>query len=192
MSHIENLPQAVESRRGRGSKTVPATERQIQQAVDAKLADAAARELRDLPTTDTAEHNARARLGFPFRLLTKSDATRAVVQSWTKNTQNIERVAMHVGNNAIVSIQITDSDWHPIQINTMSQAGTLRGISPKKTVVCIALGELEASNGLFLGSDIKMGSGQDVVLDGAEPLDFPGTGGGFAILILLKDKQKGK
>lgn len=69
----------------------------------------------------------------------------------------------------------------------MPRAGILRGIAPDKNgqAIIIALGKLDHTNGLFLGKDIELYSGQDVIFGGGESITFPGEGGGLALLLFL-------
>jgi hypothetical protein len=54
----------------------------------------------------------------------------------------------------------------------------------QQTVILIAIGALDRSNGLFLDG-VEMKSGQDICVNGGEELWFSGNGGGLAILLFL-------
>ncbi|PGG97175.1 hypothetical protein AJ79_09312 [Helicocarpus griseus UAMH5409] len=189
MPEDKGIQQSVESEGFQAlTQEAVATTRQwdISQAVDAAIADHAAEELRRSPASSPAQSQGPEPY-FPFRTLEKMPAARNVVNAWMTNESNIERVARKFKTDIASQPTGLLSEWYPIIINSMPRPGTLRGIAPdkKKVAVIVAVGKLSPSNGLFLGEDIEMDSGQDVVFGGGEPITFPGSGGGLAILLLL-------
>ncbi|OJD28589.1 hypothetical protein ACJ73_00030 [Blastomyces percursus] len=187
MSEAKDIQQSVESQGSteETEETVTATrEWDIHQAVDVSIANSAAEELRHSSTSYPAQSSGPH---FPFRPLEKVSAVENVVNAWMMSRSNIERVRTKFKRNTTIEQTNLLSAWHPIVINPMPQPGTLRGIAPdkKKVAVVTALGKLSHSNGLFLGKTVEMDSGQDVVFGGEEPITFPGSGGGLAILLLL-------
>ncbi|EAS33982.3 uncharacterized protein CIMG_05006 [Coccidioides immitis RS] len=107
------------------------------------------------------------------------------------NSSNIKQVKLRHKKNIIErskDLKHLLFDWHPIIINSMPQLGTLRGIAPdkKKVAVLIALEKLSHENGLFLGEDVEMDTGDAVVFDGGESIIFPGNGGGPRDIVAVR------
>ncbi|EGE09443.1 hypothetical protein TEQG_08344 [Trichophyton equinum CBS 127.97] len=158
----------------------------ISQGIDANLADLAATALRPL-AIKTSSNPGTSGTYFPFRPLEKIPAAEDAVNAWMENRSNIERAGINLKENTTVKPRSYLSAWCPIVINTMPRTGTLRGIAPDKKgqAIIIALGKLDHTNGLFLGKDIELYSGQDVIFGGGESITFSGEGGGLALLLFL-------
>lgn len=106
----------------------------------------------------------------------------------SKDRSNLERVAEHLGRH-LPEQNGDELISHWALCRTRPLDGPLRlpdGIRGKEdeALVLIPLERWDARNGLFVDSQIEVG--QEICVGGAEPLNFPGTGGCVFILLVLK------
>ncbi|KAL9100901.1 MAG: hypothetical protein Q9163_003780 [Psora crenata] len=170
MSNTESAPPSVQ--------TIPAdveTPPPPVQAIPADVADAAAKDLKPYTPRQLVDDPRAPWIYLP----SNREPTQEVIDTWFESLVNVARVEACAGKKA-------KSLHSAFPVAFTKTNGRFKSPFPKQYVVIIALGHLHGKNGLTLNAEIPvLASGQDVILDGENDLDFAEGGGGIALFLLF-------